>query len=178
MARLTELVESVDLDAHLAAIREALADGRRPAAGGLLGLPELEGDVWIDIAGAAAVVGVGPRTITGWLTRGRPASSPFPAAHRFLYRLYWPLSVIEEWARHYRHADDDAERLAAPGDRQLGPGTVMQKGPQPISAGGPSALWGGRAVTCAQVPGTRSSPASRWPTRRAPSGPARCSRRW
>jgi len=113
MARLTELVESVDLDAHLAAIREALADGRRPAAGGLLGLPELEGDdIWVDTAGAAAVVGVHPRTITGWLTRGRPASGPFPAAHRFLYRLYWPLSVIEEWARHYRHADDDA---ATPG---------------------------------------------------------------
>jgi hypothetical protein len=117
VAQLTGLVESVDLDGQLAAIREALAGGRRPVAGGLLGLPELEGDVWVDIAGAAAVAGVRPRTITGWLARGRPASSPFPPAHRFMYRLYWPLSVVEEWAGNYRRAGGDAGR-PAPGGRQ------------------------------------------------------------
>lgn len=135
MARLTELVESVDLAGQLAAIREALADGRRPAAGGLLGLPELEGDVWIDIAGAAAVTGVRPRTITGWLTRGRPASSPFPPAHRFMYRLYWPLSVVEEWARNYRRADDDSEQ-SGPGGRELGrPGYASCRRAPAASAG-------------------------------------------
>lgn len=77
-ARPTGPVAAVDLAGQLAVIREALAAGRRPPAGGLLGLPDLEGDVWVDIAGAAAVAGVGPRTITGWLSRGRPKASPFP----------------------------------------------------------------------------------------------------
>lgn len=106
-------VEIVDLKGQLAAIREALAAGRRPAAGGLLGLPVLEGDdIWVDTAGAAAVVGVPPSTITSWLSRGRPAARPFPAARRYLRRLYWPLSEIEAWAGHYR-PEETAGQLAA-----------------------------------------------------------------
>ena len=51
--------------------------------------------MWVDIAGASAVSGAAPKTITGWLSRGGPKHGPFPAAHRFLYRLHWPLSQIE-----------------------------------------------------------------------------------
>ena len=98
----TDHVEEVGLYGQLAGIRQALAAGRKPAAGVLLGLPELDGDVWVDIAGAAAVSDAAPKTITGWLSRGGPKHCPFPAAHRFLYRLYWPLSQIEAWTAAYR----------------------------------------------------------------------------
>jgi hypothetical protein len=99
----TEPVETVDLDELAAQLRAARAAGRTPPAGRLLGLPELPSeDVWVDIAGAAAVTGTPARTITGWLTRGGPKRGPFPAPHRFLYRLYWPLSVLEEWTGEYR----------------------------------------------------------------------------
>jgi hypothetical protein len=105
----TDPEETIGLDAQLAAIREALASGRRPPAGGLLGLPALDGDdIWVDTAGAAAVVGVPTRTITSWLSRGRPASGPFPAAHRYLRRPHWPLSVVEEWARDHRQEETAA----------------------------------------------------------------------
>ena len=92
----TDHVEEVDLYGQLAEIHQALAAGRKPAAGALLGLPELDGDVWADIAGAAAISGAAPKTITGWLSRGGPKHCPFPAAHRFLYRLYWPLCEARE----------------------------------------------------------------------------------
>ena len=109
----TDPVEIVDLKGQLAVIREALAAGRRPPAGGLLGLPALEdNDIWVDTAGAAAVVGVPPSTITSWLSRGRPATRPFPAAHRYLHRLYWPLSEIEAWAGDHC-PKETAGRLAA-----------------------------------------------------------------
>jgi len=97
----TDHVEEVGLYGQLAGIRQALAAGRKPAAGALLGLPELDGDVWADIVGASAVSGAAPKTITGWLSRG-PKHCPFPAAHRFLYRLYWPLSQIAAWTAAYR----------------------------------------------------------------------------
>ena len=98
-----------------AAGRHSRGAGRRPAAGGLLGLPALEDDVWVDIAGAAAVGGVHPRTITGWLSRGRPATRPFPAARRYMYRLYWPLSQVEELRlRGERRAARRAEAEVAP----------------------------------------------------------------
>ncbi len=82
----TDHVEEVGLYGQLADIRQALAAGQKPADGALLGLPELDGDVWADIAGAAAISGAAPKTITGWLSRGGPKHCPFPAAHRFLYR--------------------------------------------------------------------------------------------
>jgi hypothetical protein len=106
-SRGTEHVETVDLAEHAAQIREARAVGRTPPAGRLLGLPELpEGDVWVDIAGASAVTGVQPKTITGWLTRGQPKRLPFPSGYRFLYRLYWPLSVVEGWRDEYGAGQD------------------------------------------------------------------------
>jgi hypothetical protein len=98
----TQPVEDVDLATHAAVIREALADGRKPPVGRLLGLPELpDEDVWVDIAGAEAITGTPARTITGWLSRGGPKRAPFPAPHRFLYRLYWPLSALESWTGDY-----------------------------------------------------------------------------
>ncbi|WP_067828370.1 hypothetical protein [Actinomadura kijaniata] len=96
----TEPAEVVGLAEQAAQIRAAREDGRAVPAGRLLGLPELpDGDVWVDIAGAAAITGLQAKTITGYLTKGGPKAAPFPAAHRFLYRLYWPLSEVEAWAQ-------------------------------------------------------------------------------
>ena len=92
---------SMDLEAQAQSIRVTLAAGRRPPAGQLLGLPELDGDVWADIAGAAAITGALPRTITGWLNRRGPKRCPFPEPHRSLYRLYWPVSVLQSWRDDY-----------------------------------------------------------------------------
>jgi hypothetical protein len=91
----------VDLEAQAESIRVMLAAGRRPPAGQLLGLPELDGDVWADIAGAAAITGAPPRTITGWLNRRGPKRCPFPEPRRSLYRLYWPVSVLQYWRDDY-----------------------------------------------------------------------------
>src|ERR1700749_1147085 len=102
----------VDLEAQAESIRAILAAGQRPPAGQLLGLPELDGDVWADIAGAAAITGAPPRTITGWLNRRGPKRCPFPEPRRSLYRLYWPASVLQSWR------DDDA--------RVVGPGAAEQ----------------------------------------------------
>jgi hypothetical protein len=88
----------VTLDMHHQELAEALRAGRSVPAGRLLGLPELAGDdLWVDIAGAAALVGVNPKTITSWLTRRGPKRQPFPTPHRLLYRLYWKRSVIDRW---------------------------------------------------------------------------------
>lgn len=101
-ARVTS--EPIALDTQLESIRTLLAAGQRPPAGQLLGLPELEGDVWADIAGAAAITGVPPRTITGWLNRHGPKRCPFPEPRRSLYRLYWPVSVLLSWRDDYTRA--------------------------------------------------------------------------
>lgn len=93
--------ESVALDAQIASIRTMMAAGQRSPAGQLLGLPELDGDVWADIAGAAAITGALPRTITGWLNRRGPKRCPFPEPRRSLYRLYWPVSVLQSWRHDY-----------------------------------------------------------------------------
>ncbi|MEU7634345.1 hypothetical protein AB0C34_30980 [Nocardia sp. NPDC049220] len=98
----TRPVEDIALAAQAAQLRQARTEGRTPPAGCLLGLPELPGgDVWVDIAGAEAITGIPSRTITGWLARGGPKKAPFPAPHRILYRLYWPLSALEEWTGDY-----------------------------------------------------------------------------
>jgi hypothetical protein len=93
--------DPVDLEEQAESIRVLLAAGRRPPAGQLLGLPELDGDVWADIAGAAAITGAPPRTITGWLNRHGPKRCPFPEPRRSLYRLYWPVSVLQSWRDDY-----------------------------------------------------------------------------
>jgi hypothetical protein len=107
--------EPVALEAQLEFIRSLLAEGRRPPAGQLLGLPELEGDVWADIAGAAAITGAPPRTITGWLNRHGPKRCPFPEPRRSLYRLYWRVSALQAWRDDYARAvgPGTAERVSA-----------------------------------------------------------------
>jgi hypothetical protein len=98
----TRPVENIDLAGQREQIRQARAEGREPPAGRLLGLPELPGDdVWVDIAGAEAVTGIPSRTITGWLARRGPKKAPFPTPRRILYRLYWPLSTLEDWTGDY-----------------------------------------------------------------------------
>jgi predicted DNA-binding transcriptional regulator AlpA len=90
--------DPVQLAEHLIVLAEAVNSDQRVPAGRLLGLPELpDDDYWVDIAGAAAIVGVRPNTITSWLVRGRPARNPFPQPRRYLYRLYWPSAEIRAW---------------------------------------------------------------------------------
>jgi len=89
---------SVELAAHSLALAEAIRLGSAVPMGRLYGLPELpEDDYWVDMAGADALTGVPPKTITSWLTRGGPIRNPFPAPHRLLYRLYWRGIEIASW---------------------------------------------------------------------------------
>lgn len=92
------------------AVGLAVAEGGRV----ILGLPELDGDVWADIAGASAITGAQPRTITGWLNRRGPKHCPFPQPRRSLYRLYWPVSVLQAWRDDYEASRDlaAAERVS------------------------------------------------------------------
>ena len=93
----------VDLSVQLSLLAEAIKSGSTVPAGRLYGLPELPGDsCWTDIAGAAALTGVPPRTITSWLTRGGPVRNPFPVPTRLLYRLYWPRDDVESWTQRER----------------------------------------------------------------------------
>jgi hypothetical protein len=88
----------IELAAHATALTEAIRAGTALPAGRLLGLPELPGDdYWLDMAGATAVTGVPPKTITSWLARGGPVRNPFPPPHRLLYRLYWRGTEIMSW---------------------------------------------------------------------------------
>src|ERR1700736_2648011 len=94
----------VDLSVQLSWLAEAIRGGSTVPAGRLYGLPELPGNgCWTDIAGAAALNGVPPRTITSWLARGGPVRNPFPVPRRFLYRLYWPRDDIESWRERERY---------------------------------------------------------------------------
>jgi hypothetical protein len=105
----------VALDAQLESIRTMLAAGQRAPAGQLLGLPELDDDVWADMAGAVAITGIPSRTISGWLNRRGPKRCPFPEPRRSLYRLYWPVSVLQAWSEEYsgRVGRGPAERVPA-----------------------------------------------------------------
>ena len=88
----------IELAAHASALAEAVRAGRTVPAGRLLGLPELPGDdYWVDMAGATALTGIPPKTITSWLARGGPVRNPFPVPQRFLYRLYWRGTDIASW---------------------------------------------------------------------------------
>ena len=88
----------IELATHATALIEAIRTGRTVPAGRLFGLPELPGDdYWLDIAGATAVTGIPPKTITSWLARGRPVRNPFPPPQRLLYRLYWRGTEITSW---------------------------------------------------------------------------------
>lgn len=74
----TDHVEEVGLYGQLAEIRQGLAAGRKPAAGALLGLPELDGDAWADIAGASAVSGAAPENDHRVAVARRPEALPVP----------------------------------------------------------------------------------------------------
>jgi predicted DNA-binding transcriptional regulator AlpA len=90
--------ESADLSGHQDRLVQALRRGATVPAGRLWGLPELAiDDCWVDIAGASAMTGYRPKTITGWLARKGPKRNPFPTPHRLLYRLYWRRSSLDEW---------------------------------------------------------------------------------
>jgi hypothetical protein len=90
--------EPVRLAAQRSALAGAVSGGRPVPAGRLFGLPELPGDdYWVDIAGASALTGFPPKTITSWLTRGAPKRNPFPAPRRHLYRLHWTRTEITSW---------------------------------------------------------------------------------
>lgn len=90
--------EQVDLAVRLAALSGALRRGMQVPAGRVLGFPELpDNDAWCDIAGAAAIAGVPPKTITGWLARRGPKADPFPRPDRILYRLYWSCDAVLAW---------------------------------------------------------------------------------
>jgi hypothetical protein len=71
--------------------------------------------MWADVAGAAAITGAPPRTITGWLNRRGPKRCPFPEPRRSLYRLYWPVSVLQAWRNEYtgRVSPGAAERMSS-----------------------------------------------------------------
>jgi hypothetical protein len=85
-------------------LAEAIRGGSTVPAGRLYGLPELPGNgCWTDIAGAAALTEIPPRTITSWLARGGPVRNPFPVPRRFLYRLYWPRDDIDLWRERERY---------------------------------------------------------------------------
>jgi hypothetical protein len=107
-------VESVGLAARRAELSAAVSSGSAVDAGRLYGLPEPPpgSDCWVDIAGATALTGVAPKTISSWLVRGGPVRNPFPGPRRILYRLYWPIAEIKSWqARENSIADD--ERVAS-----------------------------------------------------------------
>ena len=87
----------IELAAHASALAEAVRAGRAYPRR-LLGLPELPGnDYWADMAGATALTGIPPKTISSWLARGGPVRNPFPVPQRFLYRLYWRGTDIASW---------------------------------------------------------------------------------
>jgi predicted DNA-binding transcriptional regulator AlpA len=88
----------IKLAAHARALADGIQAGQAVPTGRLFGLPELpDGDYWLDMAGATALTGVPPKTITGWLARGGPARNPFPVPDRLLYRVYWRRKEIESW---------------------------------------------------------------------------------
>lgn len=104
----------VGLTEHLGVLAHAIRSGQPVPAGRLFGLPELpDDDCWLDIAGAAALTGVPPKTITSWLNRHGPARNPFPAPRRLLYRLFWPRLDITSWIARQRAARSDGRRPSA-----------------------------------------------------------------
>lgn len=97
--------QPVELADHVSFLAEAAEAGTTVPVGRLFGLPELPDDgCWLDMAGAAALTRVPPKTITSWLARGGPMRNPFPAPRRLLYRLYWPRDEIDSWMREEQEA--------------------------------------------------------------------------
>lgn len=90
------------------------------SAGRVWGLPELpDDDCWVDIAGAAVILGRPVKTISAWLARNKPKTHPFPQGHRLLYRNYWRLSEIRAWQAAWGQPPTNApapEGVAEPAD--------------------------------------------------------------
>ncbi|WP_280264655.1 hypothetical protein [Nocardia wallacei] len=101
-----EPVETVALADKVAELRAAWKAGQPLTGGQVFGLPALDGDVWVDIAGATVITGVPPKTLTSYLVRAKPKSNPFPVPSKFLGRNYWPASTLLDWAA----AQADGER--------------------------------------------------------------------
>ena len=73
---------SIELQAHAAALGEAIRDGKAVPAGRLFGLPELPGDdYWLDMAGATA-------TPSGVVYE-------MPPRDLFPFKQEWPLLSIQ-----------------------------------------------------------------------------------
>lgn len=87
------------LTGKVAVLAQSRESGEPVPAGRLYGLPDLEGDCWVDMAGAAAILKVKPSTITAWLARRGPKRQPLPTPQRILYRLYWRRSALETWGQ-------------------------------------------------------------------------------
>ena len=116
---------------HCAGRSHSCRQGR--TRGPLLGLPELPGDdYWLDMAGATALTGIPPKTITSWLARGGPVRNPFPVPQRLLYRLYWRGTEIASW---------QTREKAAAGQR-----AAARSGAPPAEGGPTAAVAAWRAV--------------------------------
>ena len=115
----------VELEAQATVLADAIRAGRAVPAGRLFGLPELPGDdYWLDMAGATAITGIPPKTITSWLARGGPARNPFPTPHRLHYRLYWRGTQITSWQARDKAAA--SQRTPARSGRSPAAGTLPQ----------------------------------------------------
>ncbi|MGW4125789.1 hypothetical protein [Nocardia sp. NPDC004711] len=97
-----EPVETVALGDKMAELLAAWESGEPLTGGQLFGLPPLDGDVWVDIAGASVITRVEPKTITSFLSRGKPKACPFPTPSKFLGRLYWPATTLLSWTTQYK----------------------------------------------------------------------------
>lgn len=110
--------------------------------GTVTGLPELpDDDVLVDTAGAAALVRVNPKTITGRLARSGPKKQPFPSPHRLLYATclaHHPPRMGAPRARHTRPAPangapsiSEPERPRRRLSRPFGRNAVIDSWPRP-----------------------------------------------
>ncbi|OBB38721.1 hypothetical protein [Nocardia sp. 852002-51244_SCH5132740] len=91
-------IETVPLADKVAELRAAWKAGEPLTGGQVFGLPALDGDVWVDTAGATVITALPPKTITSYLSRGKPKANPFPVPSKFLGRNYWPAAALLDWA--------------------------------------------------------------------------------
>ena len=103
--------DPVELAAHAFELAAAASASKAVPMGRLYGLAELpDNDYWVDMAGAAVLTGVRPKTITSWLTRGGPVRNPFPLPPT-------AIPVVLAWERDCRHGRQE-NRSEPKGERQ------------------------------------------------------------